>query len=195
MRNTLFELLGLRLEKTQRQAPLDPERVERNERHIEAIFHAMCRYIPELLVVDKEHVFNWDEDHTETIDLSDLPDLEHLGPDCLITAQHLRAYKTYQVNTVPANLIYLCLYDLLLEYEYPLTPEIRRLLKETIHTYAPDRTTMDLDLRRIYLSRFQADPEYPVSAAQLEKAREPFVNGVAKKLQTCKSGNLRFSLR
>ena len=187
---TLFELLGLRLENHDTRANLDPWQVEQNERHIEAIFRSMCHYIPDLLTLDEDHIFTWDRTNKQTIDLGDFPVLDRLSVECRVTLQHVRAYKNYGVSRIPVNLVYLCLYDLLLEYNYPLTPTICELLVTTIQRYAPQQTTMEQDLMRIYLTRFTSLDKSSILRTQLANAREPFVNGVAKRLSTLAQGTL-----
>ena len=187
---TLFELLGLRLENRVTRGILDPEQIEQNERHIEAIFRSMCHYIPDLLTLDEEHIFVWDKTNERAVNLNDFPVLDRLGVDCRVTLQHVRAYKSHGVTRIPVNLVYLCLYDLLLEYNYPLTPTIRGLLASTVTHYAPAQTSMEQDLLRIYLTRFTPNIKTNFAREQLNNAREPFVNGVAKQLHTFKTGPL-----
>jgi hypothetical protein len=169
---------------------------ESDNLQIREVFENISKYIPHLLTITDGEIFKWNTKFSEAIPLP-LETLK-LFENYSIVHKHIEIYEEKKLEYIPLNLLFICLYDLLREYNFPISEYAFRNITATMQSYCPKESKMTNDVFSMYLERFNSN----ISAIPSKKssltyqknkivdARELFLHNVIKRLQSSKPAKI-----
>ena len=193
MRHIFTNILNKRLSKEEFCYDLTDKELATHKLQVQGVFKDISDNIPTLLsMTDGEidsNIFKWNLDfsHASLISIEVLELFDKYD----IAKKHLDIYQEQELTEIPVNLLFISLYDILREFNFPVSDFAFANISQTMKSYCPKGSTMTNCVFELYQERFRSAIPIPTqnkkhsTLTQLNKidsARELFIHSVIKRL-------------
>lgn len=118
------------------------------------LFASLCKNMDLVIKeVDGDDCFKWDDTPPLFYDLSIFSILDTEQYSFWLSGVHRGVYNNNGVSKIPYSFFNLCIYDILVEFEYTVTPTVQERIKSLFISVLGTKPTM-MEVAYIYLSRF-----------------------------------------
>jgi hypothetical protein len=194
MRQIITNLLNKRLSKREFYYDITVEEQAYNESQVRKVFEAICANIPAYLSITDGEIFKWNLnfDQATLVSLDVLKKFDNYD----IAKKHLDIYEDQSYFDIPINLLFISLYDILREYNFPVSQYAFGNITHTMKSYCPKGTKMTNTVFEIYHARFNSrvpialpiektkGSSFSKSQQNIDSARELFIHNVIKRLRS-----------